>query len=625
VVKKRIIKIYALLGFISMLLVTSLSWSKDNLTDPYEIFNKHLQAIGGLDNVKAESTAYIEAKLSAYGLEGSLLIWSKLPLYERQQIDLKVYKQVSGDNGEYKWTADANGKVQVLKDEETQKRRTLQRLTAQYDFLNRNSSMFKLTYTGIEKVGEVDCYVVKMTNSVNADFTSTFFNTSSFFIEKEVTFSDGKESHTLFSDYRQINGVFRSFQRQIKDLPEGNVTLLQVTKYESNLEIAPTIFEPSAQKVRDYRFTNGSSSENVPLEYIMNHIFVWVKMGGKERLWFFDTGTGINVIDSSFASELGIQPAGDIKGQGAGNIASVSVIQSPPFSVRGIEFDSQTMVAYDIKSTVSTKMDLDIAGILGYDFISRFVVKVDYANKVISFYDPETFKYNGGGKLLNASFKDNIPAVSATVDGKYTGLWELDTGAGDCDFHYPYAQRNALLERKGIDIGSIGAGGMYISRLVQFDSFELGGYKVNKPIIGITPEKLSGSFGTAETAGNLGNDVLRHFIIYFDYTKQQLIIEKGNDFDRKFPVSKFPLQVMYNDKKQMEVMFVTDNSLVSKAGFKAGDIIVAINDIGVEYLNGLIAMQDLLKAEAGTVYKFAILRNGQNKSIKIELKELFEN
>lgn len=622
--KTRFVRGYTLMWLPIALLLNCPLMAKNNLTDPYDIFSKHYAAMGGLEQVKAESTAYLEAKLSASGLEGSLMLWSKLPLYKRQQVDLKIYKETSGDNGGFEWTADANGKVEIRNDEETQKRRELQRLTAQYDFLNRNSSVFKLTYEGVEKVGDVDCYVVKMTNSVNADITSTFFNTSGFFKEKEVTFTTGKESHTVFSDYRKVNGVFHAFHWETTDLPEGNVMVIQVTKYESNVAIDPTLFGPPAESARDYRFTDGNSSENVPFEYVMDHVFVWVNMGGKERLWFFDTGSGVSVIDSSFAFELGIKSAGDIKGQGAGNVASLSFIQTPPYSVRGIQFDSQTIVAYDIKSTVAKKMSMDIVGILGYDFISRFVVKVDYAKKLMSFYDPETFVYNGGGKLLEAPFRDKIPAVSATVDGKYTGLWEMDMGAGDSDFHYSFAQRNGLLERKGIDFASVGAGGMYVSRLVQFDSFELAGYKVIKPIIGVTPQKLAGSFGTAETAGNLGNNVLRHFVIYLNYAKQQVIIEKGDDFDREFPVTKFPLQAMYNDQRQMEVMFVATNSPTAKAGFKQGDIILAINGISVDNLNGCIGLADLLKAEAGTKYKFTVLRDGQTKLIQVKLTGLWD-
>jgi S1-C subfamily serine protease len=74
----------------------------------------------------------------------------------------------------------------------------------------------------------------------------------------------------------------------------------------------------------------------------------------------------------------------------------------------------------------------------------------------------------------------------------------------------------------------------------------------------------------------------------------------------------------------MEVVFVPPHTPGAEAGFLAGDIILAVNDIGVEHLNGLTALSDLMRAEAGTEYKFTIIRGGTKKSLKLKLANLFD-
>ncbi|MFZ1947861.1 MAG: hypothetical protein WAW06_09990 [bacterium] len=93
------------------------------LTDPYEVLAEHYEASGGLERLKAERTKYFEATVSVMGLEGTVKQWEETPLKKRQEVDLKVFKQISGDNGEYAWVVDQNGKFQVQKDEITLKKR----------------------------------------------------------------------------------------------------------------------------------------------------------------------------------------------------------------------------------------------------------------------------------------------------------------------------------------------------------------------------------------------------------------------------------------------------------------------------------------------------------------------
>ncbi len=610
------------IGAVALLLAAVPVLPQTDLTDPYVILNKHVEAIGGIDAMKAQATTYVEAEITVSGLTGTVKNWTKQPTLSRQELDLKVFQQTSGDNGEYAWSMDTNGKVQIAKDEPTMKRRELAKRLANYENLDRNSDVFTLTFEGTESVGDAECYKIKTVNTLNEDVSVSYFDKQTFVMLKTTTESGQNKSQTLYTDHRMVDGVLVAFRQESLSTPGDQQVTVQTTLMEIGIEIDPALFQPPSGDARDFAFVSGNAAIDVPFVYERTHLFLKVTVGCKERLWFLDTGASISVIDSTFAAELGLEFEGDAVARGTGNTVSVKFVKLPPFSVPGIEFESQVVGAIDLKKILK-KFGMDVAGILGYDFLSRFTTKIDYANRKISFYDPKEFMYDGDGVVLDAPLDDNLFTIPMTVDGKYSGRWKLDIGSGSITMHYPYAEKNGLLNRKGFESMSFGAGGGHLSRVTLCKTAELGGFVVPNPIIDMPTENVEGGFGETETVGNIGNPLFRHFNLFLDYTNQQVIVEKGADFDRVFPRGKSGLQLTYNDSEEIEVLFVPEDTPAEKAGFEVGDIVLSINGIGVEHLNGLIALGELNRADEGTTYEYRILRRGKEKKLKLKLKELY--
>jgi hypothetical protein len=347
-----------------------------------------------------------------------------------------------------------------------------------------------------------------------------------------------------------------------------------------------------------------------------------VNINGKERLWCLDTGASMTVIDSAFARSLGLELEGNIEGAGAGKAVNAQFTELPPYSLEGIRFDSQRAASINI-AKLFHKIDLDVYGILGYDFLSRFVVKVDYAKELISFYDPDKFEYQGSGVVLEAPLDGNIVTAPMTVDDQYSGQWRLDLGAGSINFHYPFAAENGFLDRSGVEQIGMGAGGESKEKAVRFESIEFAGYKIDRPLIDIPAGKGVGAFASEEYVGNIGNDLLQHFVIYIDYKNQKLIVEKGDNFNHDFPEDKSGLQIFKNENDEYTVRFCAPGTPSEKAGFKQGDIIRKINDIDIELFDGLTAVREMMKAAAGTEYIFTVERDGKDERIRLELKELY--
>jgi C-terminal processing protease CtpA/Prc len=111
-------------------------------------------------------------------------------------------------------------------------------------------------------------------------------------------------------------------------------------------------------------------------------------------------------------------------------------------------------------------------------------------------------------------------------------------------------------------------------------------------------------------------------VLYLDYDRQRVILEKGDDFGRPFSVPKSGLQFMYNADDEVEVRFVSPGTPADDAGLKQGDIIKTINGIDVQYFDGIIALRKLMRAEVGTTYEMGIVREGKMVTKQITLRDI---
>lgn len=267
-------------------------------------------------------------------------------------------------------------------------------------------------------------------------------------------------------------------------------------------------------------------------------------------------------------------------------------------------------------------LGLEVAGILGFDFLSRFVIRVDFANERVSFYDPETFAYAGEGVKLDAHIKDQLFEVSATLDGRHSGAWLFDLGASDVSLEATYAVREGYAERKGVIGLGRGAGQTFERKSVKCDSLQLAGFTVDRPWVrfvhvGADPDLVT------DRIGILGNSLFRNFVVYCDYARELVVLEKGAKFNQPWPEDRSGLQLMWDVSwTGIEVFFVSPGTPADEAGFKIGDVLRSINGIDVKRLDGVIAVRKMLTGNVGATFDIVVERGGQEKKIKITLAEL---
>jgi hypothetical protein len=600
------------------------AWAAGDITDPYEILARHYEAIGGLDRLKAEESLHFVAGFSLSGLSGTMEHWEVRPDRSRTELDLQVISLAMGDNGETAWELDQNGKLQIEREPNVLARREVARKVARFEHLDPESAVFALKLLSVREIEGRDCYVIRITSSEDNAERVWFIGTDDFLMWRAEENLPDEQHHTNFSDFREVGGVLHAFRQDVEILPIGQTQTITTTLLETNVGIDPELFEPPADRADDYVFTEGGDSADVPFEYLSNHIFLHVTLDGTDGLWVLDTGASASVIDRGYAEELGLPLSGEIKGQGAGHTVDAAFTTLPPFSVGSIEFGEQQVAAIDLVWLFRRLADLEVVGILGYDFLSRFTAKVDYANEMLTFYEPDAFEYSGEGTVLDAPLRENIFSVEASVDGVHEGRWMLDLGAGGMTFDSRYAREHGLGDRHGVYRTGFGAGGSFMRYHVRYETAEFGGHTVARPVVS-SPEynkKRTGEAAEMEEIGNLGNSLFRHFVLYLDYDNQQIIVEKGGDFDREFPQDRSGLQ-LWRPEEAVEVLYPAPGTPAEEAGFAEGDAVTRINGVDVEHFGGLLALQDMLSGESGTEYVFTVERDGETLELTLVLRELF--
>lgn len=595
-----------------------------NLKNPYKILENHFEAIGGLEKLKQEKTSSFEAEIEIIGtgLKGTVKSWNELPIKSKTVTDLSVFKETEGDNGDFFWKADANNKVQISKDATREKERQNKKLLSKFEHLNPNSKFFKVSFENLQEVEGKKAYVLKTISLVDESVNFDFYDCKNFMLLKNEKDEENDKVETFFYDYEIVNGIQKAFTQKTVIKAIGQTTEIRIKKFETNLEFEENTFEPPEKDADDFDFLEKDCVEDFPFRFLHNHIYLKAKFNGVESLWVLDSGASVTVVDSAFAEKMNLALEGKVKGKGLSGLVDVSFVKLPPLEIGNLHFQEQKVASIEIASLFHKTIGLDVVGILGFDFLSRLVTKIDYANEKISFFHPKTFAYTGNGTVLETPLKNRMLKAEMTVDGKFSGKWNVDLGAGGSSFHFPFAKKNNLLEREGVERISMGADGQLKSKTIKFIEFEFGGFKVANPKFSVHEDVKVGAFADKEFVGNLGNNVFRNFVLYLDYENQKMIVEKGDDFGKEFPSDKSGLQIQKNDKGDFKVIFITPSSPAEELGFEVGDKVFSINGKGVDSL-GNLGIFELLEKDEGTELEFKVLRNDEKLDLKLVLRDLY--
>ena len=344
----------------------------------------------------------------------------------------------------------------------------------------------------------------------------------------------------------------------------------------------PTVFAPTQSASR-------SSAPNViPFELVNRHIILPVKVNDSRPLSFvLDTGDEVAIVNLGTARQLGLKLRGQVRVGGAGaQLQMGAFVGEATFIVAGLEGFSQPVRLALPLDQMAPRLGQDFDGIIGSEFISQFVVEIDYKAKVLRLHNKNDFVYSGPGEAIPIKLVHGHPIVEAEVTPiggtPLQGSFVLDIGAGlALALYNPFVTQHGLLnDTKTIRLlGGAGAGGETVGRLGRVSQLKIGKFVVREPVTLFSQDK-QGAFASRELSGNIGARIARKFRVFLDYSRNRIILEPSSSFAEPFNESSAGLNVIAegNDYRTFRIVGVLENSPASEAGLLVNDIIVAVNN-----------------------------------------------
>ncbi|MEO6488472.1 MAG: aspartyl protease family protein [Ferruginibacter sp.] len=293
-----------------------------------------------------------------------------------------------------------------------------------------------------------------------------------------------------------------------------------------------------------------------------------------------DTGSGGISLDSSTCKEFNIATVQtDTLITGIAGVRKVHFVFNKSLKFPGLTVDNLNFHIndYDVLTSVyGEKID----GIIGYSFLSRYIIKIDYDSMLIDVYKPGEMQYPYNGTLLHPSFTSlPIQFIQVKDRRRMPFNFYLDTGAGLCFLMSErFAKDSSILlnKRKPLVTQAEGMGGMLKMRLTVVREVKVGPYRFHH-VPTYLYEDDNNITSYPFTGGLIGNDLLRRFNVIFNYPKREIFIKPNTHYYDQFDYAYTGLGIYYLDGKIM-VVDVIPGSPAAKAGFYVNDEIIGVGN-----------------------------------------------
>ena len=343
----------------------------------------------------------------------------------------------------------------------------------------------------------------------------------------------------------------------------------------------------------------------------------------KDSLNFvFDTGSGGISLDSSTVELIGIESTKtDRTIRGIAGTKKVNFIYKKSLKFPGLQVDSLDFHVnnYEI---LSSSYGIKVDGVIGLSFLRRYIVVINYDEKIIQIYTPGKVHYPRGGHLLHPKFY-GLPVIPSVVKDNVVSSADFifDTGAGlNMLLSEEYVKDSTILKkkRKLFVTQAEGLGGKKIMNTTVVKSIKVGPYKFNWVPIYIFRDDFNIT-SYPRMGGVIGNDILRRFNLIINYPNQEIFIKPNTHFFDDFDYSYTGLG-LYQINGYIVIEDVVEDSPADKAGFKPNDIIFAVEN---NFTNNLQAYKHILQS-AGNTVKVVVIRNKELVTLTLEISHIMK-
>ncbi|UCD94667.1 MAG: aspartyl protease family protein [Candidatus Zixiibacteriota bacterium] len=478
-----------------------------------------------IDKIKAVRSIRTAGRMEMGGLSGTMEVIFAAPNMMYASYDMGLLKFTQAFDGQTAWIRDQND--QVLELTGTEKKVIISgAYLIGMSFLIEGRIPGEEFYLGDTTFDDAE-YAVFSATPEGGDPLVLYFNKDNGRLEVFMETLDELDILTYSSDFRDVGGIEFAFKAVTKSsVPQFN-SVLETTEIELNVPVDESLFEIRTEKPTDFHFPEDADSVNVPFVFYGGHLFVEASVNGNAKVRFIlDSGAGTNIIDSTYAEEMGLESAGSLPAKGLAGYGSASLTELDSLSIGEITLFGQTAGILEL-SGLGLKTPDKLGGIIGYDLMSRFPFRIDYAAGRVILHNPEKFTPPDSAWGVDFEFFMKVPIAPAYYGG-IRGDFLIDLGNPvGLVLHRSFVDEHNLTETftdiKDMRAGISGIGGFSSVYAATGAGFKIGAMETESlPLM--VAEAEAGVVESRKIDGNIGNLFLRGFSIMMDYANKKIYI-----------------------------------------------------------------------------------------------------
>lgn len=438
-----------------------------------------------------------------------------------------------------------------------------------------------------------------------------------------------------FTDWKSLAGRKRWTTSRMGDSTISEVRYQRVNVDSVTRELPRTAsgFRPPESQARPVSWLRTRGIARLPFSYRRGHVWVRASINGAPpREFILDTGCTMTAVDQEYAREAGLALDGHMVAQGVGGseggtwgrVRTLRISTGTGTKADGIEVPDLMVAALGLTEAVEKFEWDDTAGLIGYDVLSRFVVEFDFDRRIVSFFDPATWKYEGPGAPVPFVLHHGIPTIEVQLDSTCRGRFIVDVGNATVpQVHAKQVEQCRLFgthHTKELRHWVGGIGGAFPETVCRLDSIRIGPFAWREPVTGLTQHKF-GSSGSVEIQGNLGTSVLDRFVCTFDYARGTLWLAPGKRFAERDHFTRSGLWFL-RYQGVVYVAAVVKKSPGEDAGLKVRDIVKAVDGKPIDRWTPE-ALEALFESgEPGRVVKLTYERELVDHTVDVTLADV---
>lgn len=562
--------------------------------DAKALIDLHVASLGGWAAVEGLQDLALSGTLEVSGLSGSVTLRARRDGQSLLEYDLGVIAGAEavtaaggGDHGYGGWERNASGQIEPMAvDKVTRLRRENGRA-----FLSHlRGEGVAVTVAGpFEK--EDRAGTLLRFDYPDGDRFELLVDPQSGESIWSRTVSDGRETWTRLSDFREIHGMrFAGRQESFAEHAAENQVVVW-KEVSANVGLAAALFERPAAGARLARISGGAAGSAgsddpavtawMPIELFKERwIYLRGRVNGRETDLLLDSGAGMTVLDRAFAESAGLESAGAVAARGTGGVTEAGMVEGVTLELGDLRMGPMAAAVLDL-SEIAQKSGRAMPMILGKELFHAVVVDVDYPGRRIRFHDPARFRYDGPGRSTELlPGEDGHKSLRLQMESGEPVVVGLDTGQGGAltVFGHYAEERGFLSGRRLSEAKSGGVGGFRILKTGTLRSVTLAGFEIANVPVTFHTENVKGAFDTKRQAGNLGAGLLNRFRVLFDYENDRLWLEPGPAPGFTEPLARDRTGLQFEiDGAELVVVFVAPGSPAKEAGWVEGERVRALD------------------------------------------------